>query len=1768
MGRRDVEQMRGYEIVSRIHEGPRSVVLRAKDDGGLSVVLKRPRGARPGLQARAALEAEHALLTRLAHPRVVRAEGLVQDGHRPVLVMRDAGRSLAERLAERRLELTEALRIALEVAEALEAMHAGGFVHRDVHPGNILLDAERGAILADLGLAAPIEREPAPARSSQLIGQLRYVAPEQTGRTRGWVDERSDLYALGAVLFEMLTGAAPFTSVDAAELVHAHLAKPAPKLRDLDPRLPEVLEQVVARLLAKRPADRYQSARGLAADLSRLLEQAETDGALGGFPLGAHDDLSAVRLPERLFGRERALAAIDEAISRSGDGGRVLLRITGAPGAGKSALVDVLGRKLAAAGRRMLVGGYSGGRADEPLVGFVEILRQLVQEALTYDEATLAQKRRLLRQVIGDELPLLSRWIPELGALVGLSEPPPVLDPAEMSARLVGAVGRLVAELASREHPAALVLEDLEAADGASLELLERLLTAEDLHYLMIVVTHRPEAAEAGGHLSQVLEAAERARAEQWTAPVAALDAAECEAWLAEALRAAPEDVAPLARVVHAQTAGNPLALTRLLPELAAAGHVRFDLEARKWTFDLDAVRAERLGEDVVGLLLTNMGRLPEPTQAMLQKASCMGRRFDVSLLAEALGTSRQEVLEALAPAAAAGVVRGVDELLGRLVSCGRTSCAAARDMRAVWIEFADERFREAAYRALDEASRVDAHLAFGRWMRDHLPEDEQRGRLFELVAHFEVARGRLDDEAERRAVARLLVDAAERASASAAWARAVSTFAIAFELLGDDPFEADYALAMRVALEARRILLFVRDIPNPPGLPGPEALLERAVEEPHRLDALTLRVVYMCRTGQAAEALAEAATACRRHGLELLPEDPEAALGSTWRRIRAALGDRALSDLAELPRMQDPLHISMLGLVRAAILATYIARRELIGHTSACGVLLSVQHGNGPMSSLAYADFSIAVIQIIGDVEAGLELADAAVQVADALNAYRAGTRVLVAGLAEVYRRPLLDVCRELQDALRFGRETGESLYRGIGASFLASYLYIGGARLDGLSRRIDGLIGEMNRFLGQVGLREVELTQRAIWVLRGEREYPWDLRLEGEDARWALAAEKNPEGLGWGRLLQARLALQRGDAEAACAHAEAAEAWDWRGIAHLNGIEIAFTEIAARLMRGAPGDLDVLRRRVSELRASIGGHWHVNAGHKLAFAEGALAWLGGQRWRALERFEAAVRHAEEKGFVNDQALISELTARCLEQVGLHHAASAFWVEARHAYEEWGATAEVHRLDRWLDSEAQTRAETTHPSSVIAASSDTDAARVDLEAVIRASQALARALGRDDLVQKLLSLVVENAGAERAALVLEQDGGWDLVARLEPEGLVIDERPLERVGPAHGRGAPAEEGVIPVGIVNYVIRVGAPVVLADAVTEGRFGSDPYVSRRRPRALVAAPIERQGRTVGVLYLENNLSPGAFDEGRLEVVEVLASQAAIGMEQARLYDELERKVEARTRDLELKNRDLEASLAREQKMQSRLVMVEKMASLGNLVAGVAHELNTPIGAVLSSADTLRRGLERLERELPEDARAAGTVPRILSVLRDNQAVVADGGARVGEIVRTLRAFAHLDEAERQKADLREGLERTLRLMAHRLGEVRVVRELAPLPPVECFPQELNQVFVNLITNAAQAIADRPGAEQVILRTGSAEAGHVFVEVEDDGPGIPEDVRPHIFDPGYTTRGVGVGLGLGLSICFSIVEKHGGRIEVDGRPGQGARVRVVLPVSAPR
>ncbi|HEX7839612.1 MAG TPA: AAA family ATPase [Kofleriaceae bacterium] len=604
------------------------------------------------------------------------------------------------------------LPLAVHVVGELAALHARGAIHEDIRPSSILFDAATGELALE---SAFITGWRASALSE---GSLPYVSPEQTGQMNRPIDGRSDLYSLGVVFYQLLAGRLPFEAEDAVGWVHCHVARQPRSLDQVRPSLPRPLIDIVGKLLAKLPDHRYQSAMGLHHDLERCLHEWNERGVLVSFPLGERDVSEEFRIPQELYGRDVESAALGEAFERAAESGTPeLVLVSGYAGIGKSSVVRELLRTVVPRRGRFIAGKFEQYKRDIPYFTISQALRELALDILAEGELGIARWRQRLAQALGPHGKLVVDLVPQLGLIVGSQPPVPELSLIESETRLRRVFGRLFSACATPDHPLAMFIDDMHWADTASLALIANLLTDGNTRHLLIIGAYRDNEVDPSHPMVRALEAVRRSDARIRDVVLEPLSEEDLGRLVADTVHASPAEAAPLASLVLDKTGGNPFFAIQFLTALHHKRAIWFDREASRWRWDAARIRAEGYTDNIAELMRGRLYALPRETQAVLQRAACIGGTVDDATLAIAC---EREVAPALRPA--------IEQHL--LFESGKADRRIYR--------FPHDRVHEAAYALLPEPERAWVHLEIGRRMLASTAPEELPGKVFEIVSQLD----------------------------------------------------------------------------------------------------------------------------------------------------------------------------------------------------------------------------------------------------------------------------------------------------------------------------------------------------------------------------------------------------------------------------------------------------------------------------------------------------------------------------------------------------------------------------------------------------------------------------------------------------------------------------------------------------------------------------------------------------------------------------------------------------------------------------------------------------------------------------------------------------------------------------------------------------------------------------------------------------------------------------------------------------------------------
>ncbi|HXX67479.1 MAG TPA: AAA family ATPase [Polyangiaceae bacterium] len=1501
-----------YEIKDVLAQSERTLVRRARRrSDGADVVLKSLTREYPSARDVGQFEFEYRILRKLQMPGVIRGLALEREGDRLSIVLEDFGGERLPSCASGKQDIDLFFAIAVSSVRALKCVHEQNVIHRDIHPRNILWSSKtRELKLIDFSIASELSRERQGVDSAEgLEGSLPYVSPEQTGRMNRDTDYRSDYYSLGVTFFELLTGTLPFSASDTMGWVHSHISKRPPNPSDLNPTIPQALSQIVVKLMAKDPDDRYQSAHGLLRDLERCEREWRETGTISMFPLGEHDAPERFRISEKLFGREEDVAALRRLFEASSEGFAKLLLVSGYSGAGKSALIQEIHRPVVARRGKFISGKFEQLERNIPYGAILQAVRALVRQLLAEPDDRLGAWKETIGAALHPNGAVLVALIPELERIVGPQPPVPEVSTREAHVRLLRVFGDLIRAVAKPDHPLVLFIDDLQWADASTPELLVHLIADSAIRHLLVIGAYRDNEVQPGDALLMALGGLKERRPEAiHRIELAPLSEESVNDLVADTLRCDPAVSRPLAELVTEKTAGNPFFVKEMLGMFSRAGVFRFSADEGRWHWDFEKIRAASVSDNVVDLLVQRLRRLPHETIECLRLAACIGAQFELQTLARAT----QRNAGVLAAALWAAVQEGILVPLGdsyRLVREGHDYDDSGLTTLAVRYRFQHDRVQQAAYSLLDASERARTHLMIGRHLLGS-GVDEQSERLFEVVDHMNLGRELVTDHAGRAELARLNQVAGLNARRSVAYAIAAAYFESSLGLLSEEEWKSDLRRRFDCRLGRVECLYSSGQIARADALC--EELVASAYDRNSGTAANAMKACIQDHQGRFLEAIETI-----RNGLRLLdfelPADPDEInrkIGEGIGRMQQHLARTPIENLARLPRMKDEDKIATMNLLFQLVPPAIQGYPPLFILAELMMFDLALTHGTTAVSCKNFADCGIVQGGILGDYDRAYRLGQAAF---DLLKDYaptplECSVHFVFANFIAHWRANHREGDAHFRIAERKGPETGDVKHTAYALALHAQRLLHVGTALDEALKFSDDAAAYLKQVHAVGGLQGVDVPRRAFAQLRGTPE-----EMASEEAfTQRMLSTNNAQWLYSYGVSQLVVNFLLSDFPAAERWAAFVQPFLPSGGSlfsfpdyHLFHALLLAKKLPALPEAERPGVLENLAATQQKLKV-----WAENSpsnfAHKFKLLSAELARLRGAPLEEVIGLYDEALTAAGNDFVHLRALILELHADFWTDRKHPHVARSFVQEAYYLYQRWGAQTKLRQLERrhpWLAGSLSAA------SSLTLAHGETKlvvAGALDLASIVKATQAVSGEMKPDRLFAKLMATIIENAGAQRGCLILKDDAIDELFveAMAQVDGEVRESHPRCRLD--------LSADLCP-DVVRYVARTSDTVVVDDALHSESYRDDVYIRKNGVKSLLCMPVLNQGRLLAILYAENNVATHAFTSERLKLLQIIASQAAISITNARLYDRLEDKVNERTRELTEKNREVAAML---------------------------------------------------------------------------------------------------------------------------------------------------------------------------------------------------------------------------------------------------------------
>jgi len=1531
----------GYQIIEQIHDDFRTQVYRGiRQFDGQLVAIKLHKSDYPSYRDLAQFRHQYTLAKNLNIPGIIKPYSLENYGNSFALVMEDfGGISLLKYTNNKPLNINEFLSIALQIVKIIEGLHHNCIIHKDIKPQNLLVNPQTQEIkLIDFSISSLLPRETQEIQTLNILeGTLAYIAPEQTGRMNRGIDYRTDFYSLGITFYELLTGQLPCLSTDPMEIVHCHIAKTPVSPIEINSNLPQTVNDIILKLMAKNAEDRYQNAYGIRYDLEICQQQWQSQAKILPFPIGQRDISDRFLIPEKLYGREQEVKTLLQAFDRVTRGQSEILLVAGFSGIGKTAVVNEIHKPIVRSRGYFIKGKFDQFNRNIPLSGWVQVFRELIKQLLIESSDKLQVWKSKILAALGENAQVIIEFIPELEQITGCQPAVTKLSGSAAQNRFHLLFCKFICLFATKEHPLVIFLDDLQWADSTSLDLIKILASESEIRYLLLMGAYRDNEVNPAHPLRLTLEAIKKRKTTLKTLTLTPLSQLSINHLIADTLNCSTELALPLTELVYQKTQGNPFFTNQFIKYLHETATINFDFERNFWQCNLAQVRSLSITDDVVEFMAIQLQTLPELTQKLLQIAACIGNSFDLNTLAIVAENSLEATASNLWFALQEGVILPINDIYKFFQDGAEYLPLTVSDSPSPRYKFLHDRVQQAAYSLIPNEKKQATHFKIGQLLLNNITNPEQEDKIFEIVNQLNYGLDLILNPTERYELAQLNLIAGRKAKTATAYTAAVNYLTTGRKLLNKDSWQIQYETTLNLYTEAVEAAYLNTNFEQMEELANvvlhhARTLLDKVKVYEVQLAACTAQVKLKPALEMGLEVL-------KLLGVSF-PKQPSP--GDIQHKLEATASlfiDKKIADFVALPEMVEPNKQVALRILSSLVSPAYMSAPTLLPLIILEMVQLSVYYGNAPLSAFAYGLYGLILSGVMQEIQRGYEFGQLALNIVEKFQANYLKPKIFYTVGAHLIhgKEHFQEAVNLLDQGYIKGWETGE-LETGYSAKEISQLSYLMGDLLTNVEPKIAAGSQALIHLKQEAALNYNQIVHQAVLNLLGQSENPCHFggQVYHEEKMLPFHIEaKDRTGLHYFYFHKLIVCYLFGEVQQAWENATQAEQYLDAVTGMVNGPIFYFYDSLIRLaiyFDAAESEQEQHLIKVQSNQENL-KKWAdsapMNFLHKYYLVEAEWYRILGQMVAAMETYDLAINGADENNYLNEKATANELAAKFYLSWNKEKIAQPYLIDAYYAYAQWGAKAKVQDLEKrypQLLAPILQREPNTFTSASITARTFTSTSldssdALNLTTVIKASQAITGEVELDSLLVKLIKIVLENAGAQSSVLILNLEGKL----LIEAVGKVDSEQLLVR------QSIPVENSDrIPLSIINYVSRTQEDVILTDASNQGNFINDPYIINNQIKSVLCIPILGQGKLIGILYLENNLITAAFTFKQTQLLKLLCSQAAISLENARLYEEqkdyaetLEHKVQ------ELQQRETELRQS-EERYRSLIIATSKMA----------------------------------------------------------------------------------------------------------------------------------------------------------------------------------------------------------------------------------------------
>src|SRR6056297_672838 len=1562
-GKEMIKKAGSFKILDTLAEGVKYNAYRAVNNENSSVVLKIVDNADQNRKTVQQLKKEFKLLKSIASAHVIKALDFLEADNKGILVLEDIfGTTLKNYLQAHtpitnKKQLQDALKIVRDIALGLSDIHRQQITHYDINAKNIIYNPSTGTLkLIDFSLAENNTLENESGEKDFVSGTFAYISPEQTGRLEIKPDYRSDFYSFGVTIYELLTGKLPFKADNTREWIHAHIARQPLKLSDIHPEIPQLVSEVVDKLLQKDPALRYQSDLGLLKDIEKCIQVMDYPHLAKNYSIGKYDINQQFQLPQKIYGREEEINYLKNAIYAARKSQSQNIFIEGYSGIGKTRLVEFIKENIENQPVLFVSGKFEQYEQEKPFQAIGQLIQQITDYVLAQKEKELNSFSESISESLGNNIYLLSELAPGLKSITGENYTRLSINLNDSAQRLAQTIEKFFKLFAIPGRPLIIFLDDLQWADKGSLDIIEKLTVDLTNNAFCFIGSFRKEEANQNLALNSAINKIEQTGTNFKKLELKPLSRSDIKLFVSEIFNT-KKNIEGLLQILETRTMGNPYFIIEYLNSLYDQKLIRLEPHTNVWTWDLEKISNQDISGDIAGLIKQKIKNLDDEVIEILKIASCFGATFDEKSVSIIINNDDKAIGINLEKAKQESLIIPAE---------GNAKLELDPKSTNTHYRFIHDKIQSGIYELMLPVEQANIHKKIGLEIESGLDENTEIDNIYELATHLHKGKAVLEKKDISLALNASL-EASKRAKNSGALISAYRFCNWGYKLLQEAGFEE---------FNQELIFEYHSELAETAALNGNHQEMEELLKESnsHAITLLNKIRIHETRTlsliaqNRQQDAIDETLVLLKIAGIHFQKQPGSLKLLLELFKTKRKIKKVSIKNIADLPPMNDPVQLAIMRSMAQTISVLFRTNPNLFALVVFKLIDITLKHGVAPISPVSFITFGLLTNVIFKDIPGAYELGQLGMKLFEKISGrehYAQAFYIFNVGISP-WKEPLKMTNKHIQDAYKIAEQTGDYEYMMSAAAAGAHYYFRAGHELKTLIERTTEQKKSISDVYEKISASQFDVLLQLFtnFIIPSDKPELLKGQIYNEDEMIAYH-EKDQDDTSLLMIYLDKLTLAYYFNRYSQAYSILKKADKYKkGVAGL--LMFANFRFFESLILLANYN-QVSKQQQKQIRKTVSKNvkqFQIWAKHAPMNFKGQLKLIKaeeqstfGKEIEAIKLYEEAIELYKENGFIHEEALANELCGRAWIKHRNKKIAKTYLNEAYSLYKQWGAEAKALALLQNFSNIIATTPDTT--ASMSKQSSSTQLAlSVDIDTIIDAAKTISSEIVPEELLKKTMTLILEHAGAQKGVLILnEKDTGtWKI------EALGYVEQNNIKIALSH---YDLSDKILPVTIINSVINNNKIITLNDAQANSYYGSNPYVKQHKIKSLVAIHVLKQASTVGILYLENNLNKNLFTQDKVNVLSILCTQLAISLENAQLYITLEQKVRQRTQEV----------IKQKEEIQQQATMLEtvnkELKTLNHtkdkLFSIIGHDLRNPFNIILGQSDLLIENLDEMDSD---------------------------------------------------------------------------------------------------------------------------------------------------------------------------------------------------------